>query len=200
MPWGRNATSWTVPAAIALGLNSAYLALRADPNPFYFANVALHPLLGLALAASVGPRVRRGFGTLAWPEKLAALLLGGAVALGLVLLVTGATRPYRPILWVHIALAAAGAAILVGRAAVGAYAWLPKRTWIRELAILAFAGAALTPALRYHADYLAPNGQRIVNPALARSAWTARARGRSRPSSRPRPTPTAARSSRPPSS
>jgi tetratricopeptide (TPR) repeat protein len=156
-----------VPAAVALGLNSAYLALRADPNPFYFANVALHPLLGLALAASVGPRVRRGFRALAGPEKLAALFLGGAVALGLVLLVTGATRPYRPILWVHIALAAAGAAILVGRAAVGAYAWLPKSTWIRELAILAFAGAALTPALRYHADYLAPNGRRIVNPALA---------------------------------
>jgi Tfp pilus assembly protein PilF len=166
MASGRNGTSWTVSAAVALGLNSAYLALRSDPNPFYFANVALHPLLGLALAASVGPRVRHGFRALAGPEKLAALLLAAATALGLVLMVTGATRPYRPILWVHMACAAAGAAVLVGRAASGAYAWLPKRTWTRELAILAFAGAALTPALRYHSDNVAPNGRRIVNPAL----------------------------------
>ena len=110
MAWRRIGASWAVPAAVALGLNSAYLALRSDPDPFYFANVALHPLLGLALAASVGPRVRRGFRALAGPERVAALLLGGATALGLVLLLTGATRPYRPILWVHIALAAAGAA------------------------------------------------------------------------------------------
>ena len=81
-------------------------------------------------------------------------------------MVTGTTRPYRPLLWVHIALAAAGALILVARAAAGAYAWLPKGAWIRELAILSFAAAALTPAFRYHADYLAPNGRRIVNPAL----------------------------------
>ena len=80
-------------------------------------------------------------------------------------MLTGTTRPYRPLLWVHIALAAAGAVVLVVRAVTGAFEWLPKRTWIRELAILAFAAAALTPAFRYHAD-LAPNGGRIVNPKL----------------------------------
>ena len=99
-------------------------------------------------------------------EKAAALALFGASALGLVLMVTGTTRPYRPLLWVHMALAATGALVLVARAAAGAYAWLPKGAWIRELAILSFAAAALTPAFRYHADHLAPNGRRIVNPAL----------------------------------
>src|SRR6185295_11648755 len=146
---------------------SAYLALRNDPNPFYFGNVALHLVLGLLLMATLGPVVRRAFRVLAPPEKLAALLLGAAALLGLVLMVTGTTRPYRPLLWVHIALAAAGALVLVARAAAGAFAaWLPKGALVRELAILALAAAALTPAFRYHADFLAPNGQRIVNPAL----------------------------------
>jgi len=166
MTWGRPKPTWAVPIAFVLGLSSAYLALRSDPNPFYFANVALHPLLGLALAASIGPTVRSRFRSLAAPERLAALLLGFAVALGLVLLVTGATRPYRPLLWAHIALAAAGALVLLVRAALGAYTWLPKRSWTREIAIAAFAAAALTPGLRYHGDFVAPNGERIVNPAL----------------------------------
>ena len=34
MTWGRNVKTWTVAAAVALGLNSAYLALRQDPTPF----------------------------------------------------------------------------------------------------------------------------------------------------------------------
>jgi hypothetical protein len=167
MPLRFNSKSWILPLAILLGLNSAYLALRSDPNPFYFANVALHLGLGLALMVTAGPLVRRVFRTLAPPEKLAALLLGGAAALGLVMMVTGTTRPFRPILWAHIALAASAALILVARAAAGAFAaWLPKGALVRELAILGLAAAALTPALRYHADFLAPNGQRIVNPAL----------------------------------
>ena len=165
MTLGRS-TGWTVPAAVALGLNSAYLALRSDPTPFYFASVAAHLVLGLALAAGVGPSVRRRFGALGPFDKAAAVALFGASALGLVLMVTGTTRPYRPLLWVHIALAAAGALILLARAAAGAFAWLPKGAWIRELAILSFAAAALTPALRYRADFLEPNGRRIVNPAL----------------------------------
>jgi tetratricopeptide (TPR) repeat protein len=167
MPSRFNSKAWILPMAILLGLNSAYLALRNDPNPFYFGNVALHLGLGLVLMASLGPAVRRAFRTFQPPEKLAALLLGAAAGLGLVLMVTGTTRPYRPLLWVHIALAAAGALLLVARAAAGALAaWLPKGALVRELAILALAAAALTPALRYHADFLAPTGQRIVNPAL----------------------------------
>jgi hypothetical protein len=165
MMLGRS-TGWTVPAAVVLGLNSAYLALRQDPTPFYFASIVAHLVLGLALAVSVGPSVRRRFGALAPGDKTAAALLFGASALGLVLMVTGTTRPYRPLLWVHIALAATGALVLVARAAAGAFAWLPKGAWIRELAILSFAAAALTPAFRYHADFLGANGRRIVNPAL----------------------------------
>src|SRR4029453_5411973 len=127
MPSRFNSKAWILPTAILLGLNSAYLALRNDPNPFYFGNVALHLGLGLVLMASLGPVVRRAFRTLAPPEKLAALLLGAAAGLGLVVMVPGTTRPYRPLLWVHIALAAAGALLLVARAAAGALApWVPQ--------------------------------------------------------------------------
>ena len=72
MSFRHNSTAWAAPAAVVLGLNSAYLALRNDPTPFYFANVALHLALGLLLAVLVGPRVRRAFGSLQSPEKLAA--------------------------------------------------------------------------------------------------------------------------------
>ena len=54
MTWGRPKPTWAVPIAFALALSSAYLALRSDPNPFYFANVALHPLSMDAEGA--GPR------------------------------------------------------------------------------------------------------------------------------------------------
>ncbi len=166
MTWGRNTMGWAVPAAIALGLNSAYLALRHDPTLFYFVNIVAHLFLGLALAVSVGPTVHRGFRALPLAEKAAALALIGATALGLVLMITGTTRPYRPLLFVHIAFGAAGALLLLARAAAGSLAWIPRLAWGRGLALVALAGTALTPAFRYYADHLAPNGRPIVNPAL----------------------------------
>src|SRR5574341_977200 len=102
MTWGRRSTGWIVPAAVALGLNSAYLALRQDPTPFYFANIVAHLGLGLALGVSVGPAARRGFRALPPVEKAAAALLFGAAALGVLLMFTGTPRAYRPLLWVHI--------------------------------------------------------------------------------------------------
>jgi tetratricopeptide (TPR) repeat protein len=163
---GRQSRAWIVPAAVALGLNSAYLALRQDPTPFYFANVVAHLALGLLLAVSVGPMARRAFHALPWPEKAAAAALFGATALGLLLMVTGATRPYRPLLWAHIALGASGGLALLARAAAGALAWIPRPAWAHALALVALAGTALSPAFRYHADQVAPNGRPIVNPTL----------------------------------
>ena len=43
-------------AFIALLLNSAYLVAFPAPTLWYFANVALHPFLGLALLVAVAPR------------------------------------------------------------------------------------------------------------------------------------------------
>jgi len=166
MTWGRS-TGWTVSAAVALGLNSAYLALRHDPTLFYFGNIVAHLALGLALAATAGPTARRAFRGLHPVDKAAALALFGAGALGLVLMLTGTPRAYRPLLWVHIALGATGGALLLARAAAGALAWIPRPALGRGLALAALAGAALTPAFRYYADHIAPNGRPIVNPKLA---------------------------------
>ena len=166
MTWGRS-TGLTVSVAVALGLNSAYLALRHDPTLFYFGNIVAHLALGLALAATAGPTARRAFRGLHPVDKAAALALFGAGALGLVLMVTGTPRAYRPLLWVHIALGATGGALLLARAAAGALAWIPRPALGRGLAIAALAGAALTPAFRYYADHIAPNGRPIVNPKLA---------------------------------
>ena len=91
MTWGRS-TGWTVSAAVALGLNSAYLALRHDPTLFYFANIVAHLVLGLAVAATAGPAARRAFRGLHPVDKAAALALFGAGALGLVLMITGTPR------------------------------------------------------------------------------------------------------------
>jgi tetratricopeptide (TPR) repeat protein len=170
MTWGRNVKTWTVAAAVALGLNSAYLALRQDPTPFYFGNVAAHLALGLFLAIVLVPglpRAFRGFGTF---EKAAAAALLAATLVGVVLMFTGTTRPYRPLLAVHIGLASLGALLLLASALRGALAWIPTLAAGRALALVALAGAVLTPGLRFYADHHAPNGRRIVNPELPPSS------------------------------
>ena len=86
---------------LALALNSAYLAARADPNLFYFANVALHVALGIASAALVSRLARSAWPSLGGAWRAAAALFASGSLLGLVLLVTGATRPYRVLLYAH---------------------------------------------------------------------------------------------------
>ena len=99
--------------ATALAANSAYLAARHDATLLYFANVAAHPLLGLALIALARPWLRRGVGSLTPLLKLAAVPLALAGASGIGLLVSGATRPWRWLLWTHLACAALGALLLL---------------------------------------------------------------------------------------
>jgi Tfp pilus assembly protein PilF len=149
---------WLV--ATALGANSAYLAARHDATLPYFANVVAHPLLGLALIAMAWPWIRRGRGSLTPLAKLAAVPLALAGASGAGLLVTGATRPWRWLLWMHITCAAAGALLLLAR-----FSRARLTVPTRALVAAAFAAAAISPALRYYADNLAPNGPPIRNPA-----------------------------------
>ena len=156
---------WAPVALTALGLNSAYLALRHDPTLFYFTNVAGHVALGLLLAATLGPRLRRGFGARAPLTQVALALLGAGTAFGILLLFTGATRPWRWALWTHVVLTALAALALAARVASGALV-LPSSPVMRTIGALAVMGSALAPAFRYYADHVAPNGRPIVNPAL----------------------------------
>ena len=104
-------------ASAVLLVNSAYLAAFADPSLFYFANVVLHVTLGIGVAVTATrylfvrrPKLTRLLG-------LAVAVLALGFLIGFVLVISGATRPYRWILYAHIGLTSAGVTLL----AVGLY-------------------------------------------------------------------------------
>jgi len=95
---------------VCLVLNSLYLALRPDASVFYFANVVLHLVLGVALAVGGARRLRRS----SWPQlplllQLSVPPLLVAAFTGLALMLLGSTRPYRLLLHAHITSAVLGA-------------------------------------------------------------------------------------------
>ena len=96
-------------ALLALGLNSLYLAARADANLLYFGNVGLHVVLGLGAAAALGRLARRQWPVLDGPWRSAAVVFALGAALGVALLFTGATRPFRALLYAHVGLVGLGA-------------------------------------------------------------------------------------------
>ena len=175
---------------IVLILNSAYLAARADASPFYFANVALHLLLGVALATAAAMRLARhlrwrgneshapssSWGVLRTPQTppgprpplavLAVVLLGAATVMGLVLMGVGATRPHQWLLDAHIACAVAGTLVLMLQAVLWARRLSPSRDRALLWAGLAVADIAIVVgvvlAVKDRAD--APHRDRILNP------------------------------------
>jgi tetratricopeptide (TPR) repeat protein len=154
---------------LLLVINSAYLAARADATLFYFANVALHVVLGIALALAAAPSLRA-----AWRES-GGLLRTGIVLLvagtlsGAALLFTGATRPYRWLLYTHIALAAVGALVLLAHLAGAARRLAPESGRSPALAAVAAAWLAVVAGSAGVAwdRYEAPRRYRIANPASA---------------------------------
>jgi Tfp pilus assembly protein PilF len=99
-------------AGAVLFVNSAYLAAFAEPSLFYFANVALHVALGIGVAVAAIWYLIARRPALTRLLRAAVLTLAAAVIVGSILTVTGATRPYRWILYTHIGLAAAGTTLL----------------------------------------------------------------------------------------
>jgi tetratricopeptide (TPR) repeat protein len=150
-------------ALFALGLNSLYLAARAEASLFYFGNVALHVVLGLGAAAALGRLARRRWSALDAAWRLAAVACGLGSALGAVLLVTGATRPYRPILYAHMALLGLGALLAL---AAGLRRALPIPPGVVHRSATAAALLAVAaPGARLAADLFPPRHP-IVNAAL----------------------------------
>jgi tetratricopeptide (TPR) repeat protein len=150
-------------ALLVLGLNSLYLAARADASLVYFANVVLHAVLGLGAAVAVGRLARRHWATLDGPWRATAAAAGLGAALGVLLLFTGATRPFRPLLYAHIGFVALGAlvALIAGLRRVVPVPPGVLRASATAAALLALA----TPAARVAADLFPPR-QPIVNPGL----------------------------------
>ncbi|MGQ0733162.1 MAG: tetratricopeptide repeat protein [Acidobacteriota bacterium] len=148
----------------ALWTNTAYLAAVATPSVFYYANVALHPLLGLAVLAAAFPLIRRGLrsptASVAGPPVVLATLTG------LLVLIGGATGANRRLLVWHV-----GAAVLA-LAVVGAVlmrvAWDERRTWWGRtvgvaLGALLIASVVAGGAAMRHQQWRR-EASRIVNP------------------------------------
>ena len=101
---------WLRAGLIALLLNAAYLWAFSDPTLWYFAQVAAHPLLGLTLAAALILTAARG--PRPGAAGRAALVVSGAgLALGIAVLILGATTPHRLLVNAHVAVSVAGAAL-----------------------------------------------------------------------------------------
>jgi tetratricopeptide (TPR) repeat protein len=151
---------------LLLVLNGAYLAARPAASLVYFTNVALHLVMGLGLVLGA-LRHRRAL----WNERPAALragvaLLAAGAVFGIALMITGATRPHRWILYTHMALVGLGAlpvlAQLLGTArglAAGA-ARSGSVAAVAAACLALVAGAAGVAWDRYDAQHR----NRIVNP------------------------------------
>jgi tetratricopeptide (TPR) repeat protein len=151
-----------------LVLNSAYLVTHDDPTLFYFAQLVAHLALGLLLAWGLSQRVASEWRASGGEFKAAASLLALGAALGIVLMVTGATRPYRPILYAHMLLATLGSIALlvhllgVARRSVGTRS-TRGLAWGSWAALALIGGAAATAVVQHRG---ASVRHLITNPPL----------------------------------
>jgi tetratricopeptide (TPR) repeat protein len=99
-------------AGAVLLVNSAYLAAFAEPSLFYFANVVLHVTLGIGVAVVATRYLFARRPVMTRLVRLAVAVLASGVAVGFLLVISGATRPYRWILYSHTGLTTAGVTLL----------------------------------------------------------------------------------------
>ncbi len=151
---------------IALLLNSAYLWAFADPTLWYFAQVATHPLLGLTLAAAIlWLLLTRRWIPGALGQAALAILAAG-LALGIAVLVVGATTPHRWLVNAHVAVCTIGAAFLF------LYFWrtvprsdVPREMWaVRAGIAMVLVGAGVAATLRGSGEMRWRSAYRIQNP------------------------------------
>ncbi len=151
---------------ILLLINSSYLAAYAEPTLFYFSNVALHLLIGLVLAVTSAIYLRRRMRELSRSMLFSVIALGLSTALGIFLMIFGATRPYRWALYAHIALAVAGSIPLVVLLFKMArqYAQSNRRKLV-QVAIVCFM-LVLPVATTAYDRYAGTSRDRIINPDI----------------------------------
>src|SRR5262245_26446698 len=101
--------------------NTVYLTAFASPTPFYFANVVLHILLGLVLAAAVGRGLWRTFRELSAVAQVGWVVLAAGSLVGLVIVMAGAAGRFRWLLPTHIVLTSAGLAVIGANALVAGF-------------------------------------------------------------------------------
>ena len=149
---------------LLLLLNSAVLAAFPSATLWYYANVVIHPFLGIALTLFAIPRLlnREWLGGPLFTTGLG--LAGAGLILGLIVLVYGATGPYEVVLQAHIVTSLCGAALL------GVCAWRAvanfdgARSIVRGSLVAVVLIGAVTPVLRDSLDARWRQSYRIENP------------------------------------
>jgi tetratricopeptide (TPR) repeat protein len=142
---------------LVLVLNSAYLVARADPSLFYFANVGFHLMLGVVLAVAAARQIAIAGRPTQPLLRMALPILAVAVALGLALMATGATRPWRWLVAAHVAAAAVGAALVLAHL-------VRRASPLRVGALVACLGVLTAGALVAVDHAREKTRHRIVNP------------------------------------
>jgi tetratricopeptide (TPR) repeat protein len=170
-------------AAAFFLLDSGYLAAFASPTAFYFANVVLHMVLGLALAGVFAMRLRRAWPALRASIRLAAVVLAAGAGFGIAIMLLGAAGPYRWLLPTHIGLTMVGGGALMAIWIVGVVRHGTRGTRVAVaagavfvcLAALASIGAGSFAGSRSGGAF------RIENPTVVPTSMLEEGRGPSSP-------------------
>ena len=136
-------------ALVALLLNSAWLWAFADASFWYYLNVALHPLLGLAVAVVLARRA---------PAIAAVWLMSG-----IPVVLVGATRPHYAVVIAHALVATIAAGVLIAG--------------VRRLAIPLLVVAVGAAYLHATHDRVRREQFRITNPAAVPASMDEESRG-----------------------
>src|SRR3954471_14277072 len=111
---GRRAgPDWIAGAFLGPLIQSAYVAAAPSATLFYYANVALHVLLGAtvviaSVVALAAFRLRFN-----GPQSAGAILTAAGAAFGVALTFVGATSPHHSMLLAHAGASVAGSIVLV---------------------------------------------------------------------------------------
>ena len=168
---------------VLLLVNSAYVAASAAPSLFYYSNIAVHVLLGAALALGVviywgGVRPKVSGSSL-----VVALLFFATVGAGVWLAAVGATRLHQRVVDVHRGLAIV-AALALAAWAVGYASRAPSargRQIARVSAVLLVLAVTLPVVIKVIAKRQWQEQYRIVNPLVAPIAMDNEGGGRNTP-------------------
>jgi tetratricopeptide (TPR) repeat protein len=108
----RSSRPVAVAAFVLLLLNAIYLKGFPAPSLWYYINVAIHPLLGIALAVAAFVILRQQL-----PRSVSAWLVTGLVGLslvtGLAILMLGATRSQTVLVLGHVVVSGLGSALVI---------------------------------------------------------------------------------------